>query len=53
MYTGNLIENLMKTVERNEERSMQAHSPEETLPYFYAVTQSELTQVDSRLLGAA
>ena len=53
MYTGTLIENLMKTVERTEERSVQARSQEEKLAYFYTLSQSELAQFESRLPGAA
>ena len=53
MYTGTLIEDLMKTVETAERRSLQARSQEEKLEHFYAVAQSELTQYEPFLAGAA
>ena len=53
MYTGTLIEDLMKTVETAERRSLQAGSQEEKLAHFYAVAQSELTQHEPLLAGAA
>lgn len=53
MYTGTLIENLMKTVERSEQRALQARSQEEKLAYFYSLAESEVAQADSRILGAA
>ena len=53
MYTGTLIDELMKAVERAERRSLQASSPEEKLAYFYSVAQSELAQFESPLQGAA
>lgn len=53
MYTGTLIDELMKAVERAERRSLQARSPEEKLAYFYSVAQSELAQHEAQLLGVA
>jgi len=53
MYTGTLIEDLMKAVETAERRSLQARSEEEKLAHFYAVAQSELTQSETLLAGAA
>jgi hypothetical protein len=53
MYTGTLIEELMKTVETAERRSLQARSQEEKLAHFYAVAQSEFTQYETSLAGAA
>jgi hypothetical protein len=53
MYTGTLIDDLMKTVEKAEKRSLQARSPEQKLAHFYAVAQFELTQYESVLAGAA
>jgi len=53
MYTGTLIDQLMKAVERSEKRSLQSQSEEEKLAYFYSVAQSELLQVESQLLGVA
>ena len=53
MYTGTLIDDLMKAVETAERRSLQARSQEEKLEHFYAVAQSELTQYEPFLAGAA
>jgi len=53
MYTGTLIEDLMKTVENAERRSMQSGSQEEKLAHFYTLAQSELAQAEPRLLGVA
>ncbi len=53
MYTGTLIEDLMKTVEHNEKRSLQVGSQDEKLAHFYTVSQFELTQFESTLGGAA
>jgi len=52
MYTGTLIDELMAAVERNERRSLQAHSQEETPISFYAA-QPELVGFESELVGAA
>jgi len=51
MYTGTLIDELMKAVERSETRSRQPDSREEKLAYFYSMAQSE--QVESELMGVA
>lgn len=53
MYTGTLIEELMKTVETAERRSLQARSQEEELAHFCAIAQSEVTQYEPSLAGAA
>jgi hypothetical protein len=53
MYTGTLIDDLMKTVERTERRAMQVRSQEEKLSYFYTLAEAELMQRESNLLGAA
>ncbi|MGA8150626.1 MAG: hypothetical protein WB952_06730 [Terriglobales bacterium] len=53
MYTGTLIDDLMRAVERSEERFLKAHSQEENLTYFTGAAQSELVQVESQLLGVA
>ena len=53
MYTGNLIDDLMSTVERAEKRAIQACSQEEKLAHFYAVAQTELTRFDYELSGVA
>jgi len=51
MYTGTLIDDLMKTVERSEEQSLRARSHEEKLAYFYSMTQSE--PIEPQLRGVA
>ena len=53
MYTGTLIDELLKAVERAERRSLQARSPEEKLAYFYSVAQSELGHHEPQLQGVA
>ena len=53
MFAGNLIEDLMKTVERAEQRALQAHMQEEELVTLYAVPQFETAQSESILAGVA
>ncbi len=53
MYTGNLIESLMETVERSEQRALQARSQDEKLANFYVLAELEVAQADSRLMGVA
>ena len=53
MYTGNLIDELLKTVERSEQRSIGVESQEAKRAHFYSQAQSELLQVESELVGAA
>ena len=53
MYTGTLIEELMETVERAEQRSLEAQSQDEKLAHFYAFAQIELAQFESSLAGVA
>jgi hypothetical protein len=53
MYSGTLIDDLMKAVEKSERRSLQASTPEEKLAHFYAVAQNEITQYETMLAGAA
>ncbi len=52
MYSGNLIDQLMETVERAEAR---AHQQSETarLEHWYAVSAQELSQLEHDLLGVA
>lgn len=52
MYSGNLIDQLIATVERAEAR---AHEQSETaqLEHWYAVAQHELSQLDHDLVGVA
>ena len=53
MFTGNLINQLIATVERAEERSQveQSLSQDERLTYFYTISQQELAQFE--LAGVA
>jgi len=53
MYKGTLIDDLMEAVERTEQRSLKAHSEEEKLAHFYAVSQFELAEFESSLAGVA
>jgi hypothetical protein len=53
MYSGTFIDELIKTVERSERRSLQASTPEEKLAHFYAVAQNEITHYETMLVGAA
>ena len=53
MYAGNLIEDLMETVERAEQRALQARSQEEKLAAFYAVSRFEIVQSESIFAGVA
>jgi len=53
MYTGTLIADLMKTVERAEKRVL-AESPQEfRLEYWYAAAQQELARSESTLAEVA
>jgi hypothetical protein len=54
MYTGTLINDLMKTVARAEDNvRTQTHAEEEKLQYWYAVAQDEMAQFESSLAGVA
>jgi hypothetical protein len=53
MYKGTLIEDLMKTVEDAERRTLEMLSAAEKLEHFYAIAQFELTQFESSLAGVA
>ncbi|HXM63941.1 MAG TPA: hypothetical protein VN950_23975 [Terriglobales bacterium] len=53
MYTGNLIDELISTVERAEKHVRVAADSQETkLPYWYVATERERA-FDSKLLGVA
>jgi hypothetical protein len=54
MYTGTLMDELMASVERAEERTMQAQSAE-TIEFeaWLAVAGRETTQIETNLLGVA
>ena len=52
MFTGRMIEELIETVERAEERTLRDQSmQEETLTYYYVLAQQEMTQL--QLAGVA
>ena len=53
MFTGNLIDQLIATVERTEERvrEEQVLMQDERLTYFYTLSQQEMTQFE--LAGVA
>jgi len=53
MYTGRLIEDLMKTVERAEQRVSRQSQQEEELAEFYAISHFELAQLEPGLAGVA
>jgi hypothetical protein len=54
MYTGTLIDDLMRTVERTEAKAhKQRQQQEEKLAYWYAVAQHEIAQFESSLAGVA
>jgi uncharacterized protein YccT (UPF0319 family) len=54
MYTGTLINDLIKTVTRAEDNLLQqSHAEEEKLQYWYAVAQNEMAQFESSLAGVA
>jgi hypothetical protein len=53
MYTGTLIDELLDTVERTEQRTVRASSTEEKLTYFYNLAEIELRQFTSGLAGVA
>jgi hypothetical protein len=53
MYSGTMIDDLMKAVENTERRSLQGRTAEEKLAHFYAVAQKEITQYETTLVGAA
>ncbi len=52
MYTGTLIDELLATVERSEQRALQSRSQEEKLAHVYAISPFELTQ-HQELAGVA
>ena len=54
MYTGTLIEELMRTVDEVEEQAQEETQAQEAkLAYWYAAAQQEMAQFEQRLLGAA
>jgi len=54
MYTGTLIDELMQTVDRAEDRAREeAEVREAKLAYWYAAAQREMERFEQTLLGAA
>ena len=53
MYSGTLIDDLIKTVERTERLAVTEASQPEVVEYWHAVSQNELTQFESTLAGVA
>ena len=52
MYTGTLIDDLIKTVEQAEKCSENLLSSEEKLAHFYRMAHFELAHVEASLAGA-
>jgi hypothetical protein len=53
MYTGTLINELIKAVEQAEKRSLQAFTTEEKLEHFYLLASLETARIQPQLLGVA
>jgi hypothetical protein len=54
MFTGNLIDQLIATVERAEEHAYkQSRVQDHKLAYFYSVAQHEMLQLETKLAGVA
>jgi hypothetical protein len=54
MFTGNLIDQLIATVEQAEEHAYkQSRVQDHKLAYFYSVTQHEMLQLETKLAGVA
>ena len=53
MYSGTLIDDLIKTVERTERLSTIETSQPQEMEYWHAVSQNELAQFQSSLAGVA
>jgi hypothetical protein len=53
MFTGTLIDELIETVERTEQRCSDEYAREEKLAHFYAISRFELAQVEPSLAGVA
>jgi hypothetical protein len=53
MYTGTLIDDLIKTVEQAEKCSQRLLSSEEKLAHFYQIAQFEMAHFESRFVGVA
>ncbi|MGO9647023.1 MAG: hypothetical protein ACLPOO_03115 [Terriglobales bacterium] len=53
MYSGTLIDDLIKTVERTERLATREASQPEGMEYWHAVSRNELAQFESSLAGVA
>ena len=53
MYSGTLIDDLIKTVERTERLTTMEISQPEEIKYWQAISQNEITQFESSLAGVA
>jgi hypothetical protein len=53
MYSGTLIDDLIKTVERTERLATREISQPEEMECWHAVSQNQLTQFESSLAGVA
>jgi hypothetical protein len=53
MYSGTLIDDLIKAVERTERLSIAETSQPEEMEYWHAISQNELAQFESSLAGVA
>jgi hypothetical protein len=52
MYSGNLINDLISTVEQTQKQA-EERIRQEKLNYWYEMAQYELTQIESNLAGVA
>ncbi|MGA7381918.1 MAG: hypothetical protein WBX03_13800 [Terriglobales bacterium] len=53
MYSGTLIDDLIKTVERTERLATTEVAQPEEMEFWHAVSQNELAQCESSLAGVA
>jgi hypothetical protein len=53
MYSGTLIDDLIKAVERTEGHAVTERSLPEKVEYWHAVSQNQLVQFESSLAGVA
>jgi hypothetical protein len=53
MYSGTLIDDLIKTVERTERLAPTETSQPEEMEHWHAISQNELGQLESSLAGVA
>ncbi len=52
MYTGNMVDELIAMVERAETRA-EEQQQQDSLEYWYAVSQQEMTRCESTFAGVA